>query len=466
LVGPGCAGQITLHDLSIVQADSGEHFAGRKEHRELVGIPGEVMFASKPQLAGVLIERAARRCGHPSAMGDTRRLGRAARVAMSSHSSYWLLTAWAVTLRGSTRDRIVTAATAEFSRYGIAGARTDRIARAAKTSKERVYAYFSSKEPLYRFVSAQELAAVAEATRMDPTDLPGYAGRVHDYFTRHLERFRLMTWGQLELGTGDSLPDDAIQESAGRKIEQLRKAQKAGLLDPPGTPRHPRLRQPDRHVLGRPAQSCARRRRGARLLHGSPPGGHRRSRSAPVSLCRGLRPKRGSLTFLRGREQDTITSRHDVTDVGHETNTISICTPGELSTALIRENQAIAVEDLAVKALARTRMARSVHDAGWSAFVYMLEYKARRYGRGFRRIGRFEPTSQVCSACGARDGPKPLHIRTWQCGECGAWLDRDVNAAVNVARAAGLAVTACGAQVRPGFALAQRGEAGTHRGAA
>ena len=138
----------------------------------------------------------------------------------------------------------------------------------------------------------------------------------------------------------------------------------------------------------------------------------------------------------------------------------------QLSTALIRENQAIAVEDLAVKALARTRMARSVHDAGWSAFVHMLEYKAQRYGRRFHRIGRFEPTSQVCSACGARDGTKPLHIRAWQCRECGAWLDRDINAAVNVARAAGLAVTACGAQVRPGFAPAQRGEAGTHRGVA
>jgi len=138
----------------------------------------------------------------------------------------------------------------------------------------------------------------------------------------------------------------------------------------------------------------------------------------------------------------------------------------QLSTALIRENQAIAVEDLAVRALARTRMARSVHDAGWSAFVRMLEYKAQRYGRRFYRISRFEPTSQVCSTCGARDGPKPLHIRTWQCAECGAWLDRDVNAAVNVARAAGLAVTACGAQVRPGFVPAQRGEAGTHRGVA
>ena len=138
----------------------------------------------------------------------------------------------------------------------------------------------------------------------------------------------------------------------------------------------------------------------------------------------------------------------------------------QLSTALIRENQAVAVEDLAVKGLARTRLAKSVHDAGWSAFVQMLEYKARRYGREFHRVGRFEPTSQVCSACGTRDGRKPLHIRIWQCRACGAWLDRDTNAAVNVARAAGLAVTACGAQVRPGSVPAQRGEAGTLRGAA
>ena len=134
----------------------------------------------------------------------------------------------------------------------------------------------------------------------------------------------------------------------------------------------------------------------------------------------------------------------------------------QLSTALIRDNQAVAVEDLAVSGLARTRLAKSVHDAGWSAFVAMLEYKARLYGREFHRIGRFEPTSQVCSACGVKDGRKPLHVRAWQCPACRTWLDRDINAAVNVARAAGPAVTACGAQVRPELALAQRGEAGTH----
>ncbi|GGZ90171.1 hypothetical protein GCM10010389_30570 [Streptomyces echinoruber] len=134
----------------------------------------------------------------------------------------------------------------------------------------------------------------------------------------------------------------------------------------------------------------------------------------------------------------------------------------QLSTRLIRENQAVAVEDLAVKGLARTRLAKSVHDAGWSAFVAKLEYKAARYGRTFIRIGRFEPTSQVCSVCGVKDGPKPLHVRVWTCRACGAVLDRDINAAVNVAKAAGLAVSARGAQVRPERVPAPRGEAGTH----
>jgi len=134
----------------------------------------------------------------------------------------------------------------------------------------------------------------------------------------------------------------------------------------------------------------------------------------------------------------------------------------QLSTALIRENQAVAVEDLAVKGLGRTRLAKSVQDAGWSSFVGMLEYKARLYGREFHRIGRFTPTSQTCSACGVKDGPKPLHVRAWRCQGCGVWLDRDINAAVNVPKAAGLAVTACRAQVRPPSGMAQRGEAGTH----
>lgn len=104
----------------------------------------------------------------------------------------------------------------------------------------------------------------------------------------------------------------------------------------------------------------------------------------------------------------------------------------QLSTAIIRENQAVFVEDLNVAGLGRTRLAKSVYDAGWSQFVAMLEYKAARYGRTFARIDRFAPTSQVCSACGALDGPKPLHVRSWACKECGTVHDRDVNAARNI----------------------------------
>ncbi|MFJ8505673.1 RNA-guided endonuclease InsQ/TnpB family protein [Streptomyces avermitilis] len=134
----------------------------------------------------------------------------------------------------------------------------------------------------------------------------------------------------------------------------------------------------------------------------------------------------------------------------------------QLSTQLIRDNQAVGVEDLAVKGLARTRLAKRLHDAGWSTFVHMLEYKAARYGRTLVKIGRFEPTSQTCSACGIKDGPKPLSVREWTCTACGTLHDRDHNAAKNVKTAAGLAVTACGAPVRPGLVPAQREETGSH----
>ncbi|MFE5209069.1 RNA-guided endonuclease InsQ/TnpB family protein [Streptomyces sp. NPDC056600] len=134
----------------------------------------------------------------------------------------------------------------------------------------------------------------------------------------------------------------------------------------------------------------------------------------------------------------------------------------QLSTRLIRENQAIAVEDLSVVGLARTKLAKSIQDAGWGSFVSMLTYKAARYGRTLIMIGRYEPTSRTCSVCGALDGPKPLHIREWTCPACGAVHDRDHNAAKNVKAAAGLAASACRAQGRPGRVPAQRNEAGSH----
>lgn len=101
---------------------------------------------------------------------------------------------------------------------------------------------------------------------------------------------------------------------------------------------------------------------------------------------------------------------------------------------LTSENQAVYTETLNVRGLARTRLAKSVHDAGWAQFVTMLEYKASRRGRTFAKVDRAFPSSQICSTCGHRDGPKPLHVRTWTCQEatCRTTHDRDWNAGKNV----------------------------------
>jgi len=140
----------------------------------------------------------------------------------------------------------------------------------------------------------------------------------------------------------------------------------------------------------------------------------------------------------------------------------------KLALRLARENQAVAVEDLSVKGLARTRLAKSVHDAGWASFVRLLQHKAAQYGRRVVKVDRWEPTSQTCSGCGHRDGPKPLAVRTWAGPVCATVHDRDVNAARNILVAAGLAETqnACGAGVRPPAMAAVDDEAGTHPGVA
>ncbi|EST38429.1 transposase IS605 [Streptomycetaceae bacterium MP113-05] len=122
----------------------------------------------------------------------------------------------------------------------------------------------------------------------------------------------------------------------------------------------------------------------------------------------------------------------------------------KLSTTIIRENQAVYVEDLCVKGLGRTRLAKSVHDAGWARFVGMLEYKAARYGRTFGKVDRWLPSSQTCHVCMVIDGPKPLNVREWVCGACQTTHDRDVNAA-RIVLAAGRAESqnACGGTVSP-----------------
>ena len=105
----------------------------------------------------------------------------------------------------------------------------------------------------------------------------------------------------------------------------------------------------------------------------------------------------------------------------------------KLSTGLVREHGAIFVGNVNASALARTRQAKSVLDAGWSAFRTMLQYKCDDAGVWFDEIDEAYST-QTCSACGARCGPKGiagLGIREWMCAECGTVHDRDVNSARN-----------------------------------
>ncbi|MEV0756014.1 RNA-guided endonuclease TnpB family protein, partial [Streptosporangium sp. NPDC050280] len=103
---------------------------------------------------------------------------------------------------------------------------------------------------------------------------------------------------------------------------------------------------------------------------------------------------------------------------------------------------------LAVKNMVRNRsLAKAISDCGWGTFRRMLEYKAARHGRHLIVIDRWYPSSKTCSVCGHLLARLSLSTRTWQCPSCGTRHDRDVNAAKNIL-AAGLAVSACGGDVR------------------
>ncbi|WP_371652128.1 RNA-guided endonuclease InsQ/TnpB family protein [Streptomyces mirabilis] len=120
----------------------------------------------------------------------------------------------------------------------------------------------------------------------------------------------------------------------------------------------------------------------------------------------------------------------------------------KITTRLVRENQTIVIEDLTVRNMVKNhRLARAISDAAWSEFRSMLEYKAAWYGREVIAVDRWFPSSKLCSACGTLQEAMRLNVRTWTC-DCGTTHDRDVNAAHNLL-AAGLAVTVCGAGVRP-----------------
>jgi putative transposase len=105
----------------------------------------------------------------------------------------------------------------------------------------------------------------------------------------------------------------------------------------------------------------------------------------------------------------------------------------KVSTELIRENQSIALEDLNISGMLKNHcLAGSISDVSWGMFVAMLEYKAKWNGVNILRIGRFEPSSKTCSACGYINKELTLKDREWVCPECGSVFNRDLNASVNI----------------------------------
>jgi len=105
----------------------------------------------------------------------------------------------------------------------------------------------------------------------------------------------------------------------------------------------------------------------------------------------------------------------------------------KVSKKLVIENQVISMEELRIKNVVKNKkLAKAISDAGWGEFQRMVEYKSAWYGRAFVKIDTFYPSSRLCEKCGAKNPMLTLSDREWQCLECGAIHDRDVNAARNI----------------------------------
>ncbi|MGA7053500.1 MAG: TetR family transcriptional regulator [Mycobacterium sp.] len=129
------------------------------------------------------------------------------------------------------RDTILSAARSEFAQYGLAGARIDRIARAADASKERLYAHFGDKETLFRGVVAADAAEFFAAVRLRPDAVPEFVGDIYDLACRRPEHLRMMTWASLEGLALDPLPLEGREAVAARDIATIETAQAAGYVD-------------------------------------------------------------------------------------------------------------------------------------------------------------------------------------------------------------------------------------------
>lgn len=134
------------------------------------------------------------------------------------------------------RARVLEAARAEFARYGLNGARIDRIAKSAGASKERLYAYFDSKETLFNEAIREGTEGGTSSIPIDDDDLVSYSGRLYEHFVEYPDQVRMLSWMQLEEQCTTAHVESVIRlEQA--KGKAVRRAQAAGQVDAQWNPR-------------------------------------------------------------------------------------------------------------------------------------------------------------------------------------------------------------------------------------
>jgi AcrR family transcriptional regulator len=133
----------------------------------------------------------------------------------------------------ATKERILEAALAEFSAHGIAGARVDRIAQAARCNKNLIYIYFEDKETLFATVLRKHLMRIHEEQQFTPDDLPHYAAKVFDWAMANPDLMRLMAWSALEQQAKDRAERVAALEGKMAALAEAQKAGRVGTAFPP-----------------------------------------------------------------------------------------------------------------------------------------------------------------------------------------------------------------------------------------
>ena len=177
----------------------------------------------------------------------------------------------------------------------------------------------------------------------------------------------------------------------------------------------------------------------------------------PKAMARGLKKQQRLARALSRKQPVSVNRRKAVMRIARHHRRVANVRRDflhKLSTRLARAKPVIVIERLNVAGmLGNRRLARRIADAGWGEFRRQLEYKCRRLGSQVHRAPLFFPSSKTCSSCGAIKPTLSLNERTYRCDSCGLHIDRDRNAALNLAQLVAVSSTetliACGEEIRP-----------------